>query len=58
MSEQGAGSAKSTLDEELEDREAVLALMELYSIDESTAQEIWSRFRDTVEKLKDAVTTR
>jgi hypothetical protein len=43
---------EDTLQGELEDREAITALMELYDVDESIAKELWKKFIETVEAMK------
>ncbi|HBB87021.1 MAG TPA: hypothetical protein DC047_05350 [Blastocatellia bacterium] len=55
MLEQGDTAIEDrSLDAELDNREAVAALMALYNVDESTAKELWKRFIDTVKKTKAA----
>ena len=40
------------LEAELNDREAIIAIKELYDVNEETATELWQKFVDTVRKMK------
>lgn len=52
MSEQHSTIEDTDLDAELDNPEAVTALMALYNVDEATAKELWKKFIDTVKKTK------
>lgn len=52
MSEQSTSIEDPFLEAELNNREAIISLMELYDVDEPTAKQLWDRFVNTVRKIK------
>jgi hypothetical protein len=52
---QSQSKVKDPLEAEINNRQAIYSIMELYDVDEKTAEELWSRFIETVMKMKDIV---
>jgi hypothetical protein len=52
MSEQASKAEKDNLLTELDKREITALIMERYNVDESTAEEFWTRFIETVRTMK------
>ncbi len=52
MSEQASKAEKGNLLKEPDNREIIALIMERYKVDESTAEELWRRFIETVRRMK------
>ena len=52
MVEKAAQLTKESLDSEIDNRQAITALMVRYDVDEPTAKELWDRFLGTVRKIR------
>ena len=52
MPEQSTSIEDPFVEAELNNREAITALMELYNVDEPTANQLWDRFVNSVRKIK------
>ncbi len=52
MPEQSTSIEDPFLEAELNNREAITALMQLYNVDESTATQLWEEFVNTVRRMK------
>lgn len=53
--DQNQSKMVDSLQEEINNHEAIYSIMEAFDIDEKQAGELWKRFRETVRKMKEVI---